>query len=322
MRELQRRLAALGFAVPPAESGRFGPTTEAAVRAFQEQRALRVDGVCGNETWNALVESEFRLGGRMLFVRRPMLRGDDVAELQHRLNGLGFDAGKEDGIFGPDTAAALTEFQRNAGVATDGIFGPDTAAALERMIGRRAGTPAEGSVASVREREELRRGEYRLDRCKIFVAVVAPLEAVGAHVHGALVGLGAHVEIDATGADDSSLANAANRFGADLFLGIRPGSEPGPRCSYFSSARFRSEAGFRVATAVGAELGAVLDTEVAVCGLAHAVLRETRMAAVVCEPVAAGDDGPGGALTASADEVAAAIERGVRRGLEEPADAE
>jgi N-acetylmuramoyl-L-alanine amidase len=316
---LQQRLAALGFAVPPEETGRFGPATEAQVRAFQEQRAMRVDGACDEETWNALVESEFRLGGRMLFVRRPMLRGDDVAELQHRLNGLGFDAGKEDGIFGPDTEAALTEFQRNAGLATDGILGPETAAALERMSGPRAGTPAEGSVVRAREREELRRGEYRLDRCKIFVAVASPFEAVGTRVNRALADRGAEVELDGTGADDSALADAANRFGADLYLGIRPGAEPGGRCSYYSSGSFRSEVGFRVATAVGSELGAMLQTDVSVCGFAHAVLRETRMAAVVCEPLAAADC-EAGRVAASTDELAAAIERGVRRGLE--ADAE
>ena len=321
VRELQRRLAALGFAVPNDEKGRFGSATEAEVRTFQEQRSLRIDGVCGAETWGALVESEFHLGGRMLYVRQPMLRGDDVSDLQHRLNGLGFDAGKEDGIFGPDTASALTEFQRNAGIAADGIFGPDTAAALGRMSGPRAGTPTEGSVASVREREELRRGEYRLERCKIFVAVAAPLDAVGTHAHRALAGRGADIELDVSGADDSSLAVAANDFGADLFLGIRPGNEPGSRCSYYSSGRFRSEVGFRVATAVGSELGAVLHTDVAVCGLAHAVLRETRMAAVVCEPVAATDD-DARRLTESADEMAAAIERGVRRGLEGPADSQ
>jgi len=320
VRDLQRRLAALGFAVPPEETGRFGPATEAEVRAFQEQRALRVDGVCGEETWNALVESEFRLGARMLFVRHPMLRGDDVAELQHRLNGLGFDAGKEDGIFGPDTEAALTEFQRNAGLATDGILGPDTAAALDRMSGPRAGTPAEGSVATVREREELRRGEYRLDRCKIFVAVATPLEAVGTEVKRALADRGADLELDDTGADDSSLAASANRFGADLFLGIRPGDESGLRCTYYSSARFRSEVGFRVATAVGSEVGAALHTEVAVCGLAHAVLRETRMAAVVCELVPSNDTDAITELNARLPVIANAIVTGVRRGIEEPID--
>ena len=36
-----------------------------------------------------------------------MLRGDDVSELQRRLNALGFDAGREDGILGPETEAAL-----------------------------------------------------------------------------------------------------------------------------------------------------------------------------------------------------------------------
>ena len=45
-----------------------------------------------------------------------MLRGDDVLDLQHQLNALGFDAGRDDGIFGPHTADALREFQRNVGV--------------------------------------------------------------------------------------------------------------------------------------------------------------------------------------------------------------
>ena len=75
-----------------------------------------------------------------------MLRGDDVAELQRRLNALGFDAGREDGILGPETEARAVEFQRNAGLAPDGICGPATLAALDHV-----GSLAEGSVASVRE---------------------------------------------------------------------------------------------------------------------------------------------------------------------------
>ena len=123
------------------------------MRTFQEARGLRVDGLCGPQTWAAVVESGYRLGDRLLYRRRPMLRGDDVAELQRRLNGLGFDAGREDGILGDDTTIALTEFQRNMNLVTDGICGPATIAVLDRV-----GTLAEGSVASVREREALRRG--------------------------------------------------------------------------------------------------------------------------------------------------------------------
>src|SRR5690606_26987353 len=63
--DLQRRLVALGHAVPPAErDGRFGGGTELAVRAFQAARHVRVDGICGPETWAALVESGFTLGDR------------------------------------------------------------------------------------------------------------------------------------------------------------------------------------------------------------------------------------------------------------------
>ncbi len=103
VRDLQLRLGALGHETPHDEFGEFGPTTEQVVRGFQEARGLRVDGLCGPQTWAAVVESGYRLGDRLLYRRRPMLRGDDVAELQRRLNGLGFDAGREDGILGDDT---------------------------------------------------------------------------------------------------------------------------------------------------------------------------------------------------------------------------
>jgi N-acetylmuramoyl-L-alanine amidase len=320
VRDLQRRLAALGFAVPNEESGRFGPATDRQVRAFQEKRALRVDGVCGKETWTALVESGFRLGDRMLYQRRPMLTGDDVIELQRRLNMLGFDAGKEDGIFGPDTARALTEFQRNVGLGADGIFGPDTAHALARIGSRRAGTLAEGSVASVREREALRRGPHRIEGRRVFLASAPGLDVLGDAVRRGLREAGAIVVFDTSGDDDSALASAANRSGADLFFGIRQAREPGCRCSYYESGRFRSEAGYRVATAVCLELTSILRDAPVVCGRTHAALRETSMAAVLCEPVAHDDVAATRHLVKAGSEVAGAIVRGIRRGVEDPGD--
>ncbi len=320
VRDLQRRLAALGFDVPVDEFGRFGPVTERELRAFQEGRALRVDGICGRETWTALVESGFRLGDRMLYLRRPMLTGDDVIELQRRLNMLGFDAGKEDGIFGPETAAALTEFQRNVGVATDGIFGPETADALVRFSASPTDTLPEGSVAAVREREQLRRGPRQIEGRRVYLAAAPELHALADRVRRGLLEAGALAVLDTSGDDDSALAAAANRYEADLFFGLRPGNEPGCRCSYYESGRFRSEAGFRVATAVGAELAAVLGREPGVCGRTHTALRETRMAAVLCEPVARDDLAATRRLVTVGPDIATAIVRGVRRGVEEPPD--
>jgi N-acetylmuramoyl-L-alanine amidase len=320
VRDLQRRLVAGGHDIPAQELGRYGPGTEQALRAFQEQRSLRVDGVCGRETWTALVESGFRLGDRMLYLRRPMLHGDDVADLQRRLNTLGFDAGKEDGIFGPDTAAALTEFQRNAGLGTDGIFGPDTAEALRRLGDRRTGTLAEGSVASVREREALRRGPHRIEGRRVFLAATPGLDALADRVLRGLVEAGAVVVLDLSGGDDSALAAAANRYEADLFFALRLGDEPGCGCSYFASGKFRSEAGYRVAAAVTAELTALFGTEPRLCGRRHTALRETRMAAVLCEPAAHDDVAAARRVVTSGGALARAIVAGIRRGVEEPGD--
>jgi N-acetylmuramoyl-L-alanine amidase len=313
VRDLQVRLAAFGHEFPTGDVGIYADATARAVREFQEARGLRVDGICGPQTWSALVESGYRLGDRLLYRRRPMLRGDDVAALQRRLNALGFDAGREDGILGDNTTAALLEFQRNAGLTSDGVCGPSVVAALDRVSAM-----AEGSIAAVREREVLRRGPHQLSGRRVFVAAAPGFETLAHAVVRHLLEAGANATIDTSGADDSQLAAEANRFEADLFLAFRPGDRPGCRCSYFESGRFRSEAGFHIACALEAELAPLLGSDTCSTGRAYTVLRETRMAAVICEPVAQVDLEGMRALVARGPDVARAVVLGVKRGIEGP----
>jgi N-acetylmuramoyl-L-alanine amidase len=318
VRDLQQRLVAFGSDVAPDDAGSFGTGTEAAVRAFQDARGLRIDGIVGRETWSALVESGLTLGDRLLYVRHPMQRGDDVLDLQGRLNALGFHAGREDGIFGDATREALSAFQRDAGLPPDGICGSTTVAAL-----RRVGTMAEGSVATVREREALRRAERHLVGRKVYVAAAPGLAVLGEQVTRGLLEAGSRALLDTSGADDSLLANGANRFDADLFLGLRLGDAVGCQCAYFASGRFRSEAGHTIAHAIHDELAGRLSRDVTVSGKAYAALRETRMAAVVCDVAPDGDVDAMSRLVANAHAIALAIVRGVRRAIEErpPVDA-
>ena len=123
VRDVQHRLTSLGFRIEVAELGTFGSSTQASVRAFQQRRGFLVDGRVGPETWNGLVEAGYSLGDRILYFRYPMFRGDDVLALQRVMNGLGFDAGREDGIFGERVDRAVRELQRNVAMRSDGIVG-------------------------------------------------------------------------------------------------------------------------------------------------------------------------------------------------------
>lgn len=58
--------------------------------------------------------------------------GDDVKTIQTALIASGYSVGTAgiDGIFGPDTEAAVKQFQTDHGLTVDGIVGPETATAM------------------------------------------------------------------------------------------------------------------------------------------------------------------------------------------------
>jgi N-acetylmuramoyl-L-alanine amidase len=312
VRDLSTRIgASLGSGVSARDV--FDGPLEAAVRSFQEQRGLRVDGICGPETWGALIESGFQLGDRLLYLSSPMLRGDDVAELQRRLNALGFDAGREDGILGPETQGALRQFQRNAGTTADGVCGPETLASIARVSGLAA-----GSVASVREREDLRRAHQRLDGLRVFLVAEPAMAALASAVTGALRNLGGLVGTDTTGSDPSVLTTEANRFRAGAFVALTNSGEPGVRFAYFSSGTFRSEGGLCLASALTESMHSVRDDVDEPVGRTYRFLRETRMPAVVCELVGRDETDARSMLTTRLPDVTRALVEGFRRGLEEP----
>lgn len=113
--ELQELLVAHGFSKVRVD-GNFGYVTEAAVKAFQRQHQLRVDGCVGPKTWVAL-KTTVQAGSRLL---RRGHTGADVAELQGLLHINGY-AIERTGIFCPATQRCITAFQQQHKLRNDGV---------------------------------------------------------------------------------------------------------------------------------------------------------------------------------------------------------
>ncbi|MEZ5133742.1 MAG: peptidoglycan-binding protein [Acidimicrobiales bacterium] len=309
VRDLQHRLISRGHAVDPAELGVFATSTEAAVSAFQQACGLRPNGRCDDATWSSLVEAGYRLGDRLLYLRTPMQRGDDVAQLQRRLGSLGFDAGRVDGIFGPDTERAVREFQRNAGLAADGIFGPDTDRAFGRLGNR---VEQDVMVAGVRERQRLRDRPDTLAGHRVAVGEPGGLGALARAVRHRLAAHGAEVVV-LTHATSSGLAAEANAFAADVYLGLGIDDQSDGCVAYYRTEGFESLGGHGLADAVVAELSGTLDAPMAEpMGLRLPILRETRMPAVVCLLGSAEE------AVIRAEEIADGLSRALDRWVQQP----
>lgn len=308
VRDVQQRLVRAGFEAAGDQSGEYGEATEGAIRRFQAARGIRVDGVCGTQTWNALIEAGFHLGDRLLYQRSPMLRGDDITDLQVRLGALGFDAGRPDGIFGPQTAAALVDFQRNVGLTTDGICGPDVLGELTRLSARVGPT----TKAGVREREALRGAPRQLASRRIFVADSGGLGALAQAVARALQDEGALVVV-AHHPDGSAQAAEANGFGADLFCALTLRDHDTCHSCYWATTGYESVGGRRLAELLAEAVSAVAGLQpVSAHGMRLPALRETRMPAAVCEL------GPPAAVVRETARIATAVRQAVTRWVQEP----
>lgn len=144
--DIQERLAALGYAIDGAEvSGTaFGRSTATAVARFRLDHGLSLGEAVDAPTWAALVDEGYQLGDRTLYLRLPNYHGNDVRQLQERLNILGFSCGEVDGSYGVHTEAAVKLFQESIGVLADGMAFQDTFDAIERLRHVWAGKPADG----------------------------------------------------------------------------------------------------------------------------------------------------------------------------------
>lgn len=225
----------------------------------------------------ALAEAGWALGDRLLLIGAPMLRGDDVAELQAALNHLGFDCGRPDGIMGPATARALADFQRNSGLTPDGVCGAHTVRMLG-LVARQSGTGP--GVAAVRERSTIVE-HTSLQTVRVVVGQFGGLSAITRSLSRSLREGGATV-MSTDEYEAGAHAAAANRFGASVYIGFEAVPNPRSIVSYFAVPTFESVGGRTLGALIAARLTRVLPTEAELRGMRLPVLRETRMPAVLC----------------------------------------
>jgi peptidoglycan hydrolase-like protein with peptidoglycan-binding domain len=127
-------------------NGNFGPETLAAVLVFQRMHGLPATGAVNAATLAALraaVTEEAQ--GTLL---RMGDQGPAVAILQRELTAAGFSTLGVDGIFGPDTQAAVIAFQRAQGLPATGVAGRLVEEALMRTLQVNRGMTVPGALAA------------------------------------------------------------------------------------------------------------------------------------------------------------------------------
>lgn len=107
--------------------GIFGSKTLNAVRDFQQNNSLNVDGLVGPNTWRTL----------LTLPPYPLLRegsrGAYVKFLQQLLESNLYPVGNIDGIFGTRTLSAVRQYQQANALTVDGLVGNNTWASLTSL---------------------------------------------------------------------------------------------------------------------------------------------------------------------------------------------
>ena len=239
-------LVRLGFL--KTESDSLTPLIVDAIKAFQQERGLTVNGEINSVTLQALEEARWKLGDRVLqYIPQKMFHGDDVATLQSRLVEMGFNLGRVDGIFGPRTEQAVKEFQKSTGVKVDGICGPATVIGLMRLVKVVSG----GAPTQLRENAaRIVKGPELANKVIVLDSSSAQIDGeicfdITSRLEGRLIALGVTVVPTRSATQDPSeleRIEKANNCGADLVISIHTDNYTNEKASGVATYYYGSDA--------------------------------------------------------------------------------
>ncbi|MDR0928848.1 MAG: peptidoglycan-binding protein [Oscillospiraceae bacterium] len=158
---MQEYLADLGY-YAGAQDGSFGASSFVALQNFQLRNGLTADGIAGQATLALLYSGDGVPAegfGQQTAARETLKSGDegqDVFDLQLRLQTLGYYTGTADGRYGTGTENAVRAFQAANRLSVDGKAGAATLAALYSanvVAAGGGGSAAPLAVTSNRARE-------------------------------------------------------------------------------------------------------------------------------------------------------------------------
>ena len=123
VRDLQQRLMDLGYMDPDEPTTYYGDATSLAVQYFQRQAGVAMDGICGVETWDAIMSDS-----APHYALKLGFQGNDVTHAQYRLYNLGYlyNASDINGTYDEKTMEAVKKLQEMNGLTVDGIYGTST----------------------------------------------------------------------------------------------------------------------------------------------------------------------------------------------------
>lgn len=123
VKKLQQRLMDLGFMDNDEPTDYYGEMTQMAVKHFQRQNELPMDGIVGNTTWDAIMSPDAKY-----YAVSKGTQGDDILRIQQRLYELGYLASADlvTGSFGDSTETAVLKLQEVNGLEQDGKVGQKT----------------------------------------------------------------------------------------------------------------------------------------------------------------------------------------------------
>ena len=155
--QLQLALNQKGYSVGAAD-GKYGAKTETAVRNFQKNNNLKVDGIAGSQTQTLLYgqaqpvptaapvptqnpsAGQISFGGNYSVIEKGQ-SGTRVLMLQTALNLLGYGRITVDGKFGNGTRNAVIAFQQANKLTADGKAGKKTLTKMEQLSASSVVTP-------------------------------------------------------------------------------------------------------------------------------------------------------------------------------------